>query len=93
MQFFIPHYGAKSLVLSVETFFILGIGKIHDRYCLVNANDGTMKGGTYFPITVKKQVTATQVAEKCGLPLVIIVDSGGAFLPLQVYYYFASYNY
>ena len=60
------------------------IGKIHGRYCLVSANDGTLKGGTYFPIGVQKQLHSANLADKCGVPLVILVDSGGGFLPLQV---------
>lgn len=48
------------------------------------ANDGTVKGGTVFPITLKKQLRAQQIAQELSIPCVYIVDSGGAFLPLQV---------
>jgi 3-methylcrotonyl-CoA carboxylase beta subunit len=62
---------------------ITGVGRIHGREALVIANDATVKGGTYFPITVKKHVRAQEVALEHGLPCVYLVDSGGAFLPLQ----------
>ena len=62
---------------------ITGIGRIHQRECLIIANDATVKGGTYFPITVKKHLRAQEVALQNHLPCVYLVDSGGAFLPLQ----------
>lgn len=62
---------------------VAGIGRVHGRWCLACANDGTLKGGTYFPVSVRKQLHASMLADKCGLPLIILVDSGGGFLPLQ----------
>jgi acetyl-CoA carboxylase carboxyltransferase component len=62
---------------------ITGIGRIHERECLIIANDATVKGGTYFPMTVKKHLRAQEVAMQNQLPCVYLVDSGGAFLPLQ----------
>ena len=62
---------------------VTGIGRIHGRECVVVANDATVKGGTYFPITVKKHLRAQEIALENCLPCVYLVDSGGAFLPLQ----------
>src|SRR5882724_11770542 len=62
---------------------ITGIGRIQQRECLINANDATVKGGTYFPMTVKKHLRAQEVALQNNLPCVYLVDSGGAFLPRQ----------
>jgi 3-methylcrotonyl-CoA carboxylase beta subunit len=62
---------------------ITGIGRIQGRECLIIANDATVKGGTYFPMTVKKHLRAQEVALQNHLPCVYLVDSGGAFLPLQ----------
>jgi acetyl-CoA carboxylase carboxyltransferase component len=62
---------------------ITGVGRIQGRECLVIANDATVKGGTYFPITVKKHLRAQEIALQNNLPCVYLVDSGGAFLPLQ----------
>ncbi|MEI2819711.1 MAG: carboxyl transferase domain-containing protein [Marmoricola sp.] len=62
---------------------ITGIGVIEGRYCVIVANDATVKGGTYYPMTVKKHLRAQEVAKQNGLPCVYLVDSGGAFLPLQ----------
>ena len=62
---------------------ITGIGRIQQRECLIIANDATVKGGTYFPMTVKKHLRAQEVALQNNLPCVYLVDSGGAFLPLQ----------
>ncbi len=62
---------------------VTGIGRVHDRLCVVVANDATVKGGTYFPITVKKHLRAQEIAEENHLPCIYLVDSGGAFLPLQ----------
>src|SRR5574339_940733 len=62
---------------------VTGIGRVSGREVVVVANDATVKGGTYFPMTVKKHVRAQQVALENRLPCVYLVDSGGAFLPLQ----------
>jgi len=62
---------------------ITGIGVVHGREVIIVANDATVKGGTYFPITVKKHLRAQEVAQENNLPCVYLVDSGGAFLPLQ----------
>jgi acetyl-CoA carboxylase carboxyltransferase component len=62
---------------------VTGIGRVSGREVMIIANDATVKGGTYFPITVKKHVRAQQVALENRLPCVYLVDSGGAFLPLQ----------
>jgi acetyl-CoA carboxylase carboxyltransferase component len=62
---------------------VTGIGRVSNREVLIVANDATVKGGTYYPITVKKHVRAQQVALENRLPCVYLVDSGGAFLPLQ----------
>jgi acetyl-CoA carboxylase carboxyltransferase component len=62
---------------------VTGIGVIEGRECVLVANDATVKGGTYFPLTVKKHLRAQEVAEQNRLPCVYLVDSGGAFLPLQ----------
>lgn len=62
---------------------IAGIGMIHGRHCLILANDATVKGGTYFPMTVKKHLRAQEVAEQNRLPCIYLVDSGGAYLPMQ----------
>jgi acetyl-CoA carboxylase carboxyltransferase component len=62
---------------------ITGIGVIEGRQCVIVANDATVKGGSYFPLTVKKHLRAQEVAAQNGLPCIYLVDSGGAFLPLQ----------
>ena len=62
---------------------VTGIGRVSGREVLIVANDATVKGGTYYPMTVKKHVRAQQVALENRLPCVYLVDSGGAFLPLQ----------
>src|SRR5690349_4897300 len=62
---------------------VTGIGVIEGRECVVIANDATVKGGTYFPLTVKKHLRAQEIAEENHLPCVYLVDSGGAYLPLQ----------
>jgi acetyl-CoA carboxylase carboxyltransferase component len=62
---------------------VTGIGRVAGREVLIVANDATVKGGTYYPITVKKHVRAQEVALQNRLPCVYLVDSGGAFLPLQ----------
>src|SRR6266545_1902532 len=62
---------------------VTGIGLVHGRPCVIVANDATVKGGTYYPITVKKHLRAQEVARQNHLPCIYLVDSGGAFLPLQ----------
>jgi len=62
---------------------VTGIGVVHGREVLVVANDATVKGGTYFPMTIKKHIRAQQVALENRLPCIYLVDSGGIFLPLQ----------
>ncbi len=62
---------------------ITGIGLISARECVIVANDATVKGGTYYPMTVKKHLRAQEVALQNRLPCIYLVDSGGAFLPLQ----------
>src|SRR6516162_11746906 len=62
---------------------ITGIGRISGRESVVIANDATIKGGTYYPMTVKKHLRAQDIARENHLPCVYMVDSGGAFLPLQ----------
>src|SRR5216684_885260 len=62
---------------------ITGIGRIQQRECLIIANDATVKGGTYLPMTVKKHLRAQEIALQNNLPCIYLVDSGGAFLPLQ----------
>lgn len=62
---------------------VTGIGRVSGHEVLIVANDATVKGGTYFPMTVKKHLRAQQVAEENALPCLYLVDSGGAFLPLQ----------
>ncbi len=62
---------------------ITGVGYVHGAPVMVVANDATVKGGTYFPITVKKHLRAQEIAAENRLPCIYLVDSGGAFLPLQ----------
>jgi 3-methylcrotonyl-CoA carboxylase beta subunit/propionyl-CoA carboxylase len=62
---------------------VTGIGRVSGREMMIVANDATVKGGTYFPITVKKHVRAQDIARQNRLPCMYLVDSGGAFLPLQ----------
>jgi 3-methylcrotonyl-CoA carboxylase beta subunit len=62
---------------------VTGVGRVSGRECVVVANDATVKGGTYYPITVKKHLRAQEVALQNHLPCIYLVDSGGAFLPLQ----------
>lgn len=62
---------------------IAGIGRIHGQEVMVVCNDATVKGGTYYPMTVKKHLRAQEIAEECALPCVYLVDSGGANLPNQ----------
>src|ERR1041384_452589 len=62
---------------------ITGVGRISGRECVIVANDATIKGGTYYPMTVKKHLRAQDIARQNNLPCVYMVDSGGAFLPMQ----------
>src|ERR1700747_1703968 len=62
---------------------VSGIGVVEGRQCVIVANDATVKGGSYFPLTVKKHLRAQEVAAQNRLPCIYLVDSGGAFLPLQ----------
>ena len=62
---------------------ITGIGRVSGRECMVVANDATVKGGTYYPVTVKKHLRAQEIAGQNRLPCIYLVDSGGAFLPRQ----------
>ena len=62
---------------------ITGIGRVNGVECMIVANDATVKGGTYYPITVKKHLRAQEIALQNRLPCIYLVDSGGAFLPLQ----------
>lgn len=68
--------------MTMELF--AGIGRVSGRLCMVFANDGAFKGGTSYPITVRKQLRAQEIAQQNRLPCIYVVDSGGAFLPLQV---------
>jgi acetyl-CoA carboxylase carboxyltransferase component len=72
-------YGGQAPAAGIVT----GIGVVEGQECVVVANDATVKGGSYFPLTVKKHLRAQEVAEQNGLPCIYLVDSGGAFLPLQ----------
>lgn len=62
---------------------ICGIGIVEGQHCVIVANDATVKGGTYYPMTVKKHLRAQEIADQNHLPCIYLVDSGGAFLPLQ----------
>ncbi len=62
---------------------VTGIGVVSGQECVIVANDATVKGGTYYPMTVKKHLRAQEIAEENRLPCIYLVDSGGAFLPLQ----------
>src|SRR5688500_16874383 len=72
-------YGNEAPAAGVVT----GVGRVSGREVLIVANDATVKGGTYYPLTVKKHIRAQQVALENRLPCVYLVDSGGAFLPMQ----------
>ena len=69
--------------MSSSAGIVTGIGRISGQECVIVANDATVKGGTYFPLTVKKHLRAQQIALENRLPCVYLVDSGGAFLPMQ----------
>jgi 3-methylcrotonyl-CoA carboxylase beta subunit/propionyl-CoA carboxylase len=62
---------------------VTGIGRVSGRECMIVANDATVKGGSYYPLTVKKHLRAQTIAEQNHLPCIYLVDSGGAFLPMQ----------
>src|SRR3954463_14666666 len=62
---------------------VTGIGVVEGRECAIVANDATVKGGSYFPLTVKKHLRAQEIAQQNRLPFISLVDSGGASLPLQ----------
>ncbi|RAH05223.1 MAG: methylcrotonoyl-CoA carboxylase [Methanobacteriota archaeon] len=62
---------------------VTGIGQVHGKECMFVANDATVKGGSYYPMTVKKHIRAQEIAEENNLPCIYLVDSGGAFLPMQ----------
>jgi 3-methylcrotonyl-CoA carboxylase beta subunit len=72
-------YGGEAPAAGIVT----GVGSVAGRHCVVVANDATVKGGTYYPMTVKKHLRAQEVGLHNALPCVYLVDSGGAFLPLQ----------
>jgi acetyl-CoA carboxylase carboxyltransferase component len=72
-------YGGDSPAAGIVT----GIGIVESQHCVIVANDATVKGGTYYPMTVKKHLRAQEIAEQNHLPCIYLVDSGGAFLPLQ----------
>ncbi|WP_158864855.1 carboxyl transferase domain-containing protein [Leifsonia sp. AG29] len=72
-------YGDESPAAGV----IAGIGLVHGRHVMIVCNDATVKGGTYYPMTVKKHLRAQEIALENGLPCIYLVDSGGAFLPMQ----------
>ena len=72
-------YGDDSPAAGIVT----GIGVVEGQHCVIVANDATVKGGTYYPMTVKKHLRAQEIAEQNHLPCIYLVDSGGAFLPLQ----------
>jgi 3-methylcrotonyl-CoA carboxylase beta subunit len=72
-------YGGDAPAAGIVT----GVGVVEGRHCVVVANDATVKGGSYYPITVKKHLRAQEVADQNRLPCIYLVDSGGAFLPLQ----------
>ncbi|MCW2785165.1 MAG: Methylmalonyl-CoA carboxyltransferase subunit [Marmoricola sp.] len=77
-------YGADGETNAVPSASIVtGVGRIDGRLCMIVANDATVKGGTYYPITVKKHLRAQEVARQNKLPCIYLVDSGGAFLPMQ----------
>lgn len=72
-------YGGEAPAAGMVT----GVGRVAGRECMIVANDATVKGGTYYPLTVKKHLRAQQVALENRLPCIYLVDSGGAFLPMQ----------
>ncbi len=75
-------YGGEPFAVA-SAGIVTGIGRVDGRECVVVANDATVKGGTYYPMTVKKHLRAQEVARVNHLPCIYLVDSGGAFLPMQ----------
>ena len=74
------------IVLSLQVpaaGIITGIGRVSGTECMIVANDATVKGGTYYPMTVKKHLRAQEIASENRLPCIYLVDSGGANLPRQ----------
>ena len=65
-------------------FLCLGVGRVQGVWCTIMANDASVKGGTMYPITVKKNLRVQEIAMMNRIPSLYLVDSGGAFLPLQV---------
>ena len=76
-------YGGADAFEVPAASVIAGIGRVHGVECMVVANDATVKGGTYYPLTVKKHLRAQEIALENRLPCIYLVDSGGAFLPMQ----------
>ena len=72
-----PGFKSRTSPIFFYNFFCLGL------WCMLCINDATVKGGSLFPITVKKQLRVQQIAEENHLPMIYLVDSGGAYLPLQ----------
>jgi len=68
---------------AVAAGMVAGVGRVEGVHCMIVANDATVKGGTYYPVTVKKHLRAQEVAAQNRLPCIYLVDSGGAFLPRQ----------
>jgi len=68
---------------AVSAGVVTGIGYVHDRACMIVANDATVKAGAFFPATAKKVLRAQRIAMRCNLPLLYLVDSAGVFLPMQ----------
>ncbi|MBN9421781.1 MAG: methylcrotonoyl-CoA carboxylase [Candidatus Accumulibacter sp. 66-26] len=75
-------YGAGNFEVPAASL-IAGIGRVNGVECMIVANDATVKGGTYYPMTVKKHLRAQEIAQENRLPCIYLVDSGGAFLPMQ----------
>jgi hypothetical protein len=73
-------YGAQPFEVPAASL-ITGIGRVNGVECMIVANDATVKGGTYYPLTVKKHLRAQEIAGENRLPCIYLVDSGGAFLP------------
>src|SRR5688500_20384139 len=63
---------------------VTGIGRVSGQECVIVANDATVKGGTYYPMTVKKHLRAQEIARQNRLPCIYLVDSGGAYLPRRM---------
>ena len=76
-------YGGENSFEVPAASMITGIGRVNGVECVIVANDATVKGGTYYPMTVKKHLRAQEIAGENRLPCIYLVDSGGAFLPLQ----------